>query len=291
MRQFFRRMAALALALLALAGAACAETDGFFSEAGMFDYLRAPSALPLKPDEVAPSDGWVGTFYAEGVGLELRIRPNDTTEGAYLADLYNYNCSAGSASILLDSVLMPSDDGGLQEAFNCYALSPIEDGSFRLTFSDSFLAEMAASPTGNAVYGGGNGATLTDAYRLLANAREDRFGGAYYYDVMRDLGGGAMVYDDLTIYLSLVQLYGTGDYYLVQHREHFGQEMMDFMVFGFYLDDNGVLVHEGGINVVTGAPAVDHYTPDADGNLVGDQGSDGVTATYIRCSTKPMWRE
>ena len=220
------------------------------------------------------------------MGLELRIRPNDTTEGAYLADLYNYNCSAGSASILLDSVLMPSDDGGLQEAFNCYALSPIEDGSFRLTFSDSFLAEMAASPTGNAVYGGGNGATLTDAYRLLANAPR----GPLRRRVLlrrhaRPRRRAPWSYDDLTIYLSLVQLYGTGDYYLVQHREHFGQEMMDFMVFGFYLDDNGVLVHEGGINVVTGEPAVDHYTPDADGNLVGDQGSDGVTATYIRCST------
>ncbi len=67
-----RGCAALLCALLAGAPA-LAETDGFFSEAGMFEYLSAPTALPLKADEVAPSDGWIGTFYAPGVGLELRI--------------------------------------------------------------------------------------------------------------------------------------------------------------------------------------------------------------------------
>ena len=283
-----RGCAALLCALLAGAPA-LAETDGFFSEAGMFEYLSAPTALPLKADEVAPSDGWIGTFYAPGVGLELRIYENEVTEGAYLADLYNYNITSASAAMTLGMVLW-DEDGTLREAENRFVLSGLSGGSFQMTLSEDYLASEAESSFGVSVYGGVTTVAMTDASVLLASAGEDEWGGAYYHDVMQSIGE-TQVYDDLTVFLSLVQLYGTDDYYLVQQRVHYGQEMEDFMVIEFLTESDGALIHEYGVSIVTGEEYTVHYTPDADGNLTSDAGSDGIPTQYIRCSTKPMWRE
>ena len=72
---------------------------------------------------------------------------------------------------------------------------------------------------------------------------EDEWGGAYYHDVMSYNSDGSQSYDDLTIFLSLVRLYGTDDYYLVQQRMHYGEEMDDFMVFEFLTESDGALIH------------------------------------------------
>ena len=68
-------------------------------------------------------------------------------------------------------------------------------------------------------------------------------------------------------------------------------EMEDFMVFEFLTESDGALIHEYGVSIVTGEEYTVHYTPDADGNLTSDAGSDGIPTQYIRCSTKPMWRD
>lgn len=267
-----------------------AETDGFFSEAGMFDYLSAPAVLPLNAEDVVPSDGWIGTFYAPGAGLELRIYENEATEGAYLADLYNYNITAASAAMASGMVLW--DEGGtLREAENRFVLSGLNDGSFQMDLSEDYLASEAESSTGVSVYGGSTAIAMTDASILLASAGEDEWGGAYYHDMMSYNSDGSQSYDDLTIFLSLVRLYGTDDYYLVQQRMHYGEEMDDFMVFEFLTESDGALIHEYGISIVTGEDYTVHYVPDTDGNLTSDAGSDGIPTQYIRCSTKPMWQE
>ena len=56
MNELLKRGCAALLCALLAGTPALAETDGFFSEAGMFEYLSAPTALPLKADEVAPRD-------------------------------------------------------------------------------------------------------------------------------------------------------------------------------------------------------------------------------------------
>ena len=71
------------LLLLALGGGIgrAESTDGFISDAGIFDYLTRPDHLPQTGAE--PSQGWVGTFYAPGVGLEAAIRGDSEREGVY----------------------------------------------------------------------------------------------------------------------------------------------------------------------------------------------------------------
>lgn len=290
MKTRFRRLLAALAAALLLCAPALSETDGFFSESGFFDYLSKPAILPLSPEQIAPHDGWIGVYYAPGVGLEVRVYENESAQGAYYADLYNYNITGASALMLMGAVAR--DEGGLlREENGRFSLRDLGGGNLEIELSEAYLAEAANFPGGVSIYGGATSATLTDVAVLTAGGGEDVWGGAYYQDVMRDLGGGAMVYDDLTIYLSLVRLYGTDDYYLVEQRVRFGQEMQDFWSARFLTESGGALIHEYGVSVVTGEPSAARFTPDADGNLTLEDGSDGAAARYIRCSSKPMWRE
>lgn len=289
MRRILKQMCAAAVCALLTCTPAMAESDGFFSEAGFFDYLSRPAVLPREAEMVVPSDGWIGTFYAPGVGLELRIFENPVYEGAYRGDLYNYNNFATSAEMTIGMVLW-EEGGTLREEEGRFVLSGLKDGSFQIDLSQEYLDSEAEESFGATVYGDSTSVQMTDASILLANASEDEWGGAYYHDSMTYYDNGIQVYNDLTSYISLVRLYGTDDYYLVQQRTEYGLEM-DFMSFEFLTESDGALIHEYGISIATGQDYTVHYVPDEDGNLTSDAGSDGIPAEYIRCSTKPMWRE
>lgn len=273
------------LLLLALGGGIgrAESTDGFISDAGIFDYLTRPDHLPQTGAE--PSQGWVGTFYAPGVGLEAAIRGDSEREGVYYCDLYNYS-AADMARGMEQMVLQAEADGSLSGPNGDVRLYGLKDGSFTMEFSPEYL--QSRKDIQSEIYQNPASVAFQDVTMLMGQNTEDNWGGAYLHDVMRDYNG-IQVYDDLTLYISLVRLYGTSDYFVISQREQYGQEVEGFMVREFVTESQGALIHDYGVSVVTGENYTVHYRMDAQGNITCDAGDDGSVTQYRRCSTKPMW--
>lgn len=275
---------AMAAYLAVFAGGALAE-DGFVSRAGRFNWLRAPALLPGR--DVAPSDGWVGLFYASGCGLEMNIWDEGDEYLHWSLKNYNNPYESGSASMV---TCMRPVDGGWQDTEGSFALRDLGDGSFTMTPSPEWIEWMRR--IGSPLYGEPESIVFTDVTRLLANPAEDRYSGAYFHDVMADYGG-TEVYDDTTLYLSVMQLYGTGDYYVVSQSEHAGQEVTDAIWPQFFTEVNGGLECNHGESIVTGADyiqrlEVDESDPQRILRLSANEG-DGTVWDYYWCSTGTMW--
>lgn len=285
--RMFRSLSLCALAIL-LATSATAESGGFVSSAGLFDFMSPPAIQPRK--DVSPSDGWEGIFYAPGVGLEMTIW--DAQDGSEMLhwSLKNYSDPNETALVDMLSCMSPID-GGMRDTSNGFTLRGLQDGSFTMELSESWLDWL--EHRGSPVYGGASSVVFTDAAKLMAAPAEDRFGGAYFFDVMEDYGE-TQVYADETHYLSFVQLYGTRDYYLVCQCERGGRERPDAMRTLFLTESDGALIHNYGYSVVTETDSIERYEFSDSGpqkTVTQYAGDDGTACDYFWCSAKPMWKD
>lgn len=268
--------------------AALAQTDGFVSNAGVFDYLSPPEIRPQK--NVQPSDGWIGVYYAPGAGLEMNIWDLQEGEGTLHCSVTNYANPNETARDRIHASICPAD-GGMKDTAGGFTLHDFHDGTFTMDIDDSWAQWLDSR--GTPIYGDPVTIMFTDVTKLMADPAEDRFGGAYFCDVMED-HSGTEVYADETHYLSFVQLYGTGDYYMVSQRVIQGTENTGSRHTVFLVDSDGALIHNHGNSIVTGTDYIERYVlHDAEPQRFVTQyiGDDGMTYDYYRCSSQPMWED
>ena len=126
----------------------------------------------------------------------------------------------------------------------------------------------------------------------MAEPVEDLYGGAYFFDEMEDYNG-VQVYSGNTFYLSFVQLYGTGDYFLVKQREVDGKQLGSTSIQTVFLVSlDGALIHNYGVSVVTGSDYIERYemhNVEPQKYVTQYAGDDGMTNDYYWCSDKTMW--
>ena len=272
-------------ALIAICPAGALAEDGFVSNAGVFDWMSPPALLPGR--DVPPSDGWEGLFYAPGHGLELSIW--DAGDEYLHWSLKNYNNPHESGGASMYTCLRPVD-GGWQDTEGSFTLHDLSDGSFTMDLSPEWIEWLKQIPS--PLYGDPTSVVFTDVAKLLSDPAEDRFGGAYFHDVMADYNG-VEVYDDTTLYLSVLQLYGTNDYYVVSQSETGNRENYDAIYPQFFTEADGGLECNHGLSFVTGTDYIQRLDLDASGpqkilRLSANEG-DGTVWEYYWCSTKPMW--
>lgn len=285
-----RLILSLALCLMAVnlpVTLSLAETDGFVSNAGLFEWFTPPEILPQK--NVQPGDGWIGVYYAPGVGLEMTIWDLQEGEGVLHCSIVNYANPNETVRERINETLNPID-GGLQSPLGGFTLHDFHDGTFTMDITDNWVQWLDSRET--PLYGSPTTIIFTDVTKLMEDPVEDRFGGAYFYDMMEDCNG-TEVYTGDTFYLSFVQLYGTEDYYLVKQCEADEKQLGGTSVQTVFLVDlDGALIHNYGISVVTGTDYIERYElHDADPQSYVTQfaGDDGSTVDYYWCSEKTMW--
>lgn len=236
---------ALTLAAGLMAVSVSAETDQFISESGIFDYFPSPTLVPAEGDEISsPADGWSGIFYAPGTGLEMRIYYNRGLEGGDTCecDLYNYYASSED-SLVGGWMLQAQPDGtAIAQDTEGITFGKLEDGSFTVDFSDSFLQEYN---DGRDFYKRQTSAVFTDVYILTKDAGEDEWKGAYFNDDMQSES-------NISMYASVVPLYNSGDYYIVIQSDEYGTPTEGYSNL-FYTESDGALINEtvgGGENSI-----------------------------------------
>lgn len=244
-KHVFRRAAcAVVCAVLAMLPAVPAVSeDGFISNAGIFEYLTPPDVRPNA--NPSPHDGWIGVYYAPGVGLEMNIWDLNEGEGVLHCSIINYaNPYENAWDRINDTITLVGDEMRHDDVF---ALRNFNDGRFTLEISDEYVAWLESR--GTPFYGNPTSIEFIDVTQLMADPAEDRYGGAYFYDVMEEIGG-AEVYTGDTIYLSVVQLYGTRDYFTVRQCVSQGVEQTEYASTLFYSEADGMLIHDYGYSPV-----------------------------------------
>ncbi|MGI5967895.1 MAG: hypothetical protein ACOX65_13305 [Anaerotruncus rubiinfantis] len=266
---------------------AFAETEGFFSNAGIFEWFVPPEVRPQK--NVQPSDGWMGVYYAPGVGLEMNIWDLQEGEGVLHFSIVNYANPNETVRNRINDSLTPVD-GGMQSPMGGVTLHDFHDGTFTMDITDEWAQWLDSRET--PIFGNPRTIVFTDVTKLMADPVEDRYGGAYFLDEMED-HNGVQVYSGNTFFLSFVQLYGTSDYFLVKQREVDGRALGNTSIQTVFLVGSGdELIHNYGYSIVTGKDYVERYvlhdvTPQS--YVTQYAGDDGNANEYYWCSNKTMW--
>ena len=170
MKTRFRRLLAGLAAALLLCAPALSETDGFFSESGFFDYLSKPAILPLSPEQIAPHDGWIGVYYAPGVGLEVRVYKKRIRAGRVTTPICTTTTSPARARLMLMGRGGARRGRPAARGERRFSLRDLGGGNLEIELSEAYLAEAANFPGGVSIYGGATSATLTDVAVLTAAA-------------------------------------------------------------------------------------------------------------------------
>lgn len=282
-----RNLAIGLLGIVLLATAALAETDGFVSDAGVFEWFVPPEIRPQK--NVQPSDGWIGVYYAPGVGLEMNIWDLQEGEGVLHFSIVNYANPNETVRNRINDALIPTD-GGMQSPMGGVTLHDFRDGTFTMDVTDEWAQWLDSRDT--PIFGDPRTIVFTGVTKLMEDPVEDRYGGAYFYDVMEDYNG-VQVYSGDTFYLSFVQLYGTSDYFLVKQREVDGSALGNASIQTVFLVESGdELIHNYGYSVVTEQDYIERYAlhdVDPQSYVTQYAGDDGAAVDYHWCSNRTMW--
>lgn len=282
MKKSFKAVRCFVLALLVLnlfAASALAESDGFVSSAGIFEWFVPPDVRPQK--NVKPHDGWIGTYYAPGTGLEMNIWDLQEGEGVLHCSIVNYANPDETVRERINETLNPVD-GGFQSPMGGMTLHDFDDGKFTMDIDGDFVHWLDSR--GTPFYGSPTTVEFTDVTKLMENPMDDRWGGAYFYDDTESAN---------TFYLSFVQLYGTSDYFLVKQREVEGKNMGNtYTQTVFLTEDGGELMHNHGYSIVTEKDYIECYVlNDVEPQRYVSQyaGDNGIVDDYYWCSDKTMW--
>jgi len=223
---------AVCLITLGSTGATAETNDEYFiGNTGMIRWQKYPSnvILPWKEEELQdPSrfHDWSGIYYAPGTGIQVGLTYEYVKGGEFLMvsvtdfasfEKFYYMASAGTSS----DTYVESLDGGVQ-------ISKISDDEIQVDFTDIWAETQQHN-----FYVEGNSFVMTDVRTLLANAGEDKWRGSYeYWDE----------YSDTYNYVSVVPLYGSGDYQMVYQYEQYSTPLDNNS--GFFMTEmDGMLVH------------------------------------------------
>lgn len=223
-----------------------------------------PTVVPTEPetdwktwkkDNGSEYSDLVGVYYAEGLGLEIKITPrilkgnySEQTKTGYLLDddgnvcfgidLLNYNSG--------EYLVYKSDNILKKESKNKY-VADVNGCKITLTttkktkngyklnveFSDEIIQKWNENNL-TALYKSVSSAEFKDVAILEKKPADDNFGGSYSteYDV----------YSDEERVYSIKQLYGTNDYYYVMYTLKYGEETSRYD--SLYTAKDDLLVHE-----------------------------------------------